>query len=84
LILLFSDFNHIKAEEGGRGELSQPQKRFDHQFQRNQEKKRNSSLWWWWVVVVVVVVVVCKPILVFSLGFDQAEQKRLSRKHKWV
>ena len=23
---------------------------------------------------VVVVVVVCKPILVFSLGFDQAEQ----------
>ena len=28
-----------------------------------------SSLWWWWVVVV------CKPILVFSLGFDQAEQK---------
>jgi hypothetical protein len=21
--------------------------------------------WWWWV---------CKPILVFSLGFDQAEQ----------
>jgi hypothetical protein len=28
----------------------------------------------WWVVVVVVVVVVCKPILVFSLGFYQAEQ----------
>ena len=27
------------------------------------------------VVVVVVVVVVCKPILVFSLGFDQAEQQ---------
>ena len=26
--------------------------------------------WWWWVVVVV-----CKPILVFSLSLDQAEQK---------
>ena len=31
----------------------------------------NSLLWWW-------VVVVCKHILVFSLGFDQAEQNYLS------
>jgi hypothetical protein len=34
------------------------------------------------VLVVVVVVVVCKPILVFSFNFGQAEQQARFRRHQ--
>ena len=38
----------------------------------------NWSKSFWWVVVVVVVV--CKPILVFSFDFGQAEQQVTNNK----
>ena len=45
------------------------------QKERKSEGRGLNPLWWLELVKkFLVVVVVCKPILVFSLGFDQSEQ----------